>query len=75
MTREASNLAFTDSHGFEQMKTRVGLLKYARFSLQLLKLVAGVRIPDDAAAHAKPALPAARITPGRSYRNVKASKT
>ena len=75
MTRQASNFTFFDPHGFEQMKTGVGLLKYARFSLQLLKLVAGVRIPDDAAAHAKPALPAARITPGRSYRNVKAGKT
>ena len=75
MTREASNPAFTDPHGFEQVKTRVGLLEYARFGLKLLKLVAGVRIPDDAAAHTKSALPATRITPGRSYCNVKAGKT
>ena len=74
MTREASNLAVADTHGFEQMKTRVGLLEYPCFSLQLLKLVARIRIPDDATAHTKSALPAAQITPGRSYGNIKAGK-
>ena len=47
MTRKASNLALADTHGFKQMKTRIGLLQDARFGLQLFELVTGKVSVDE----------------------------